>query len=102
MYVAPDCRTILHEAAVKVIGKNVYCLGRHSTLGDIMAVPEAVAAVEKVIPGFISRMGDHAKLLAANNFDAMFSRHIIQSQPDSVKAKEIMDGMYAELEKIEF
>lgn len=102
VYVGTDCRTILHEAAVKVIGKNVYCLGRHSTLGDIMAVPEAVAAVEKVIPGFISRMGDHAKLLAANNFDAMFSRHIIQSQPDSVKAKEIMDGMYAELEKIEF
>lgn len=101
MYVGTDCRTILHEADLRVLGKNVYCLGRESSLGDILAVAEAVAAVETVIPGFVTRLGDHAKLMAGNNFDAMFSKHIIQSQPDSVKAKEIMDRMYAELEKIE-
>lgn len=99
--VGTDCQTIVYEEDLKVTGRNIYYLGRESTLGDILTVPEAVAVVEKAIPGFISRLGDHAKLMAGNNFDAMFSKYIIQSQPDSVKAKEIMDRTYAELEKIE-
>lgn len=101
VFVGTDCRTILHEADMKVSGKNAYCLGRESTLGDILAVPEAVKIVEKVFPGIVSNLGEHVKLMAGNNFDALVSKYIIQIQPDAVKAKEIMDAVYAELEEIE-
>ena len=82
---------------LQVMGKNPYAMDQNTTLGEILANPQATAVLEKYIPGFSTSLGDHLRLMSNEKVGPLLSRQLIRSIPDANELKAMLDKLFNEL-----
>ncbi len=83
---------------VMVIGRNPYPLGEDPTLQKVMDNLDAVAVIEKHLPGFLVSLGDEGKQMLHNhNISAVLQMFIISRIPDAVEAANVIKQITKEI-----
>lgn len=99
---ATDARTILDTATVRVSGPNPYPLNGGNTMREILAVPAAKAAVNDLTHGMFDQIGiEQLNGMLDMRLDDVLSAAMIQTVPDAVRLRSILDDFYRRLADIE-
>lgn len=103
-FLGTSSRAIFHTSALKVAGRNPYVLGEHSTLGDIMDNPAALAVLGKYFPGITSRFDsmteDMKKFMAPEEIGPLLSKQMIHFISDAGQLTGILNSIFAELAEV--
>ena len=100
LFLGTDSERIFAEAELEIKGKNPYCLGEHSTLGEILDNPDAADVIEKYVPGAMNIPEEYKKLLGNEPIGPLLSRQLIGSIPDANELQAFLNRLFAELAEI--
>lgn len=97
-------RDIFSETRLTLTGKNPYVLGEHSTLGDIMNNPAAMAVLERFLPGMSGRINgmteDMKKFMAPEEIGPLLSGQMIHFISDAAQLQGVLNMIYDALAKV--
>ena len=97
-------RDIFHESTLIVNGKNPYAIDEHTTLGQIMNNPAAMAVLGRFLPGAADRIGnmteDMKKFMAPEEIGPLLQKQMIHFISDAAQLQGVLDMIFNELKNI--
>lgn len=98
-------RDIFQESILEVRGKSPYVYDEHSTLGELLANPEAMGVLARYIPGMAQAISDMTpdmlKFMESEKIGPLLSRQMIRAISDTNQLKALLDEIFAQLAEIE-
>ena len=88
---------IFAELNLTVAGPNPFALGPDSTLGKLCRRPDAIAVLNRHLPGVIDPDNSMMTMLSDRAIGPLLSGIVIRFQPDAVKAAALLENLYKEL-----
>ncbi len=97
-------RDIFLETPLVISGKNPYAIDEHTTLGQIMDNPAAMAVLGQFLPGAAERIGnmtdDMKKFMAPEEIGPLLQKQMIHFISDAAQLQGVLDMIFNELKKI--
>ncbi|MDR0910860.1 MAG: glycoside hydrolase family 3 C-terminal domain-containing protein [Spirochaetaceae bacterium] len=101
LYIGNSATNISFTMKMTVQGKTEYGFGPDSTMAEVLGNDAAFAILDKFSGGMLSQAKDQLQMVVNNKLGDMLSQMLIRRISDTTQVTAIMQGLYAELGKIE-
>ncbi len=101
LHLGASVQDIFAVLEMHVSGPNPYPLGAETNFAEILANPQAVALINRLLNGALDQIKEMHRLFSDRKLGDVLSMSLIRAVPDAVKASAILDELYRELAKLD-
>ena len=100
LFMGTSSADIFAEAVLEIHGVNEYAFSGESTVGEIMADPQAMALIDAYTGGLFENAGENLPFMVDTKLDELLRMAMIARVPDAVRLDALLEELYEKLREL--